>query len=51
MQGINEIVELQLELADAFDNSYEVVEKESLSKDIETDITSKYQQRIDSILI
>jgi polyribonucleotide nucleotidyltransferase len=49
MQGINEIVELQLELADAFDNSYEVVEKESLSKDIETDITSKYQQRIDSI--
>jgi len=49
MEGINDIVDLQMEFSEHFDNSYEVVETKILSDEIEKSLEDAYAGKIEKI--
>ena len=49
MEGINDIVDLQLEFEDQFDNSYEIDDSKSLSDEIEKSLDKTYSSKIDKL--
>ena len=49
MEGINNIVDLQMEFSEHFDNSYEVVETKILTDDIEKSLDDTYSAKIEKI--
>ena len=49
MTGINDIVDLQLEFEDQFDNSYEIDDSKPLSDEIEKSLNKTYASKIDKL--
>ena len=49
MAGINDIVDLQLEFEDQFDNSYEIDDSKPLSDEIEKSLNKTYASKIDKL--
>ena len=49
MGGINEIVDLQMEFSEHFDNSYEIVDTKVLTEDIEKSLDDTYLSKIEKI--
>ena len=49
MEGINDIVDLQLEFEDQFDNSYEIDDSKLLSDEIEKSLDKTYSSKIDKL--
>ena len=49
MEGINEIVDLQMEFSEHFDNSYEIVDTKVLTEDIEKSLDDTYLSKIEKI--
>ena len=49
MAGINDIVDLQLEFEDQFDNSYEIDDSKPLSDEIEKSLNKTYTSKIDKL--
>ncbi|MFL2485197.1 MAG: polyribonucleotide nucleotidyltransferase [Candidatus Neomarinimicrobiota bacterium] len=49
MDGINDIVDLQMEFSEHFDNSYEVVDTKILSDEIEKSLEDAYAGKIEKI--
>ncbi|MEC9455305.1 MAG: polyribonucleotide nucleotidyltransferase [Candidatus Neomarinimicrobiota bacterium] len=49
MAGINDIVDLQLEFEDQFDNSYEIDDSKPLSDEIEESLNKTYASKIDKL--
>ena len=49
MEGINDIVDLQLEFEDQFDNSYEIDDSKPLSDEIEKSLNKTYASKIDKL--
>ena len=49
MEGINEIVDLQMEFSEHFDNSYEIVDTKVLTEDIEKTLDDTYLSKIEKI--
>ena len=46
MDGINDIVDLQMEFSEHFDNSYEIVDTKVLSEDTEKSLDDVYLSKI-----
>ena len=49
MEGINDIVDLQMEFSEHFDNSYEVVETKVLTDDVEKQLNDAYAGKMEKI--
>ncbi|MEC7919014.1 MAG: polyribonucleotide nucleotidyltransferase [Candidatus Neomarinimicrobiota bacterium] len=49
MEGINDIVDLQMEFSEHFDNSYEIVDTKILSDEIEKSLDDAYAGKIEKI--
>jgi polyribonucleotide nucleotidyltransferase len=49
MEGINDIVDLQMEFSEYFDNSYEVVETKVLTDDVEKQLNDAYEGKMEKI--
>ena len=49
LEGINDIVDLQMEFSEHFDNSYEMTESKVLSDEIENKLNEKYSSKIDEL--
>ena len=49
MEGINDIVDLQMEFSEHFDNSYEVVETKVLTDEVEKSLNDSYASKMDKI--
>ena len=49
MDGINDIVDLQMEFSDHFDNSYEIVDTKVLSEDTEKSLDDVYLSKMEKI--
>ncbi len=49
MEGINDIVDLQMEFSEHFDNSYEVVETKVLTDDVEKSLNDSYASKMEKI--
>ena len=49
MDGINEIVDLQMEFSEHFDNSYEIVDTKVLTEEIEKSLDDTYLSKIEKI--
>ena len=49
MEGINDIVDLQMEFSEHFDNSYEVVETKVLTDEVEKSLNDSYVSKMEKI--
>ena len=49
LEGINDIVDLQMEFSEHFDNSYEMTESKVLSDEIENKLNEEYSSKIDEL--
>ena len=49
MEGINDIVDLQMEFSEHFDNSYEVVETKVLTDEVEKSLNDSYASKMEKI--
>ena len=49
MEGINEIVDLQMEFSEHFDNSYEIVDTKIITDEIEKSLDDAYSAKIEKI--
>ena len=49
MDGINEIVDLQMEFSEHFDNSYEIVDTKVITEDIEKSLDDAYLSKMEKI--
>ena len=49
MDGINDIVDLQMEFSDNFDNSYEIVDTKVITEDIEKSLDDAYLLKMEKI--
>ena len=49
MEGINDIVDLQMEFSENFDNSYEIVDTKIISDEIEKSLDDAYSAKIEKI--
>ena len=49
MEGINEIVDLQMEFSDHFDNSYEIVDTKILTDELEKSLEENFSEKIEKI--
>ena len=49
MEGINDIVDLQMEFSEHFDNSYEVVETKVLTDEVEKSLNDSYSSKMEKI--
>ena len=49
MEGINDIVDLQMEFSEHFDNSYEVVETKVLTDEVEKSLIDSYESKMEKI--
>ena len=49
MEGINDIVDLQMEFSEHFDNSYEIVDTKILSDEIEKSLDDAYAGKVEKI--
>ena len=49
LEGINDIVDLQMEFSEHFDNSYEMTESKVLSDEIESKLNEEYSSKIDEL--
>ena len=49
MEGINEIVDLQMEFSEHFDNSYEIVDTKIITDEIEKSLEDTYSAKIEKI--
>ena len=49
LEGINDIVDLQMEFSEHFDNSYEMTESKVLSDEIEKKLNEEYSSKIDEL--
>ena len=49
MEGINEIVDLQMEFSDHFDNSYEILDTKILTDELEKSLEENYSEKIEKI--
>ena len=49
LEGINDIVDLQMEFSEHFDNSYEMTESKVLSDEIENKLNEEYLSKIDEL--
>ena len=49
MEGINDIVDLQMEFSEHFDNSYEVVETKVLTDEVEKSLYDSYASKMEKI--
>ena len=49
MEGINDIVDLQMEFSEYFDNSYKVVETKVLTDDVEKQLNDAYAEKMEKI--
>ena len=49
MEGINDIVDLQMEFSEHFDNSYEVVETKVLTDEVEKSLNDSYTSKMEKI--
>ena len=49
MEGINDIVDLQMEFSEHFDNSYEVVETKILTDEVEKSLNDSYASKMEKI--
>ena len=49
MDGINEIVDLQMEFSEHFDNSYEIVDTKIITEEIENSLDDAYSAKIEKI--
>ena len=49
LEGINDIVDLQMEFSEHFDNSYEMTDSKVLSDEIENKLNEEYSSKIDEL--
>ena len=49
MEGINDIVDLQMEFSEHFDNSYEIVDTKVITEDIEKSLDGTYLSKMEKI--
>ena len=49
MDGINDIVDLQMEFSEHFDNSYEIIDTKVITKDIEKSLDDAYLSKMEKI--
>ena len=49
MEGINDIVDLQMEFSEHFDNSYEIVDTKIITEEIEKSLDDAYSTKIEKI--
>ena len=49
LEGINDIVDLQMEFSEHFDNSYEMTESKVLSDEVENKLNEEYSSKIDEL--
>ena len=49
LEGINDIVDLQMEFSEHFDNSYEMTESKVLSDEVENKLNEEYLSKIDEL--
>ena len=49
MDGINDIVELQMEFSEHFDNSYEIIDTKVITEDIEKSLDDAYLSKMEKI--
>ena len=49
MEGINEIVDLQMEFSDHFDNSYEILDTKILTDELEKSLEENFSEKIEKI--